>query len=513
MYQFASVTRWGRNTGQAPHGQVDPESPTIVLTAAAPARGRRSADRYGLGALDVAAVVAVSLLVGASPADLAVRAATAVVALAVVGLYRPRLRYSVLDDLPRIVLAVALVTVVASWFGQPTSSLGQQTSWLWQPTSGPVTIGSVTIGSVTIGSPAAGRSGVLAAVLLGGALLGGVVLTRVVGYRALGWRRRRSPGRPTLVVGSGDLALRLAAVLRTDRGYGLTPIGIVGHPPLTPTNLAAPVLGGADDLVGLVERYRPEYVIVAFPGGADADLVDPLRRCRHHGATILVVPRLFELSLGRTGAELVHGVPLVRLRPEPTQLRRWALKRIVDIVGAGIGLLVLSPVLAVCALAVCYESGRRGVLFHQDRIGRYGRPFTIMKFRSLTPSSDRESQVRWNISTDARVGPVGRLLRISSLDELPQLFNVLRGDMSLVGPRPERAFFVERFQRTYAGYADRHRVPVGITGWAQVHGLRGDTSIADRVRFDNYYAENWSLGLDLKIILRTVGSMFSIHRL
>jgi exopolysaccharide biosynthesis polyprenyl glycosylphosphotransferase len=511
VYQFASVTRWGRNTGQAPQGQLDPESPTVVLTAANPASGRRSADRYWLGALDIAAVVAVSLLVGATPAALTVRAATTVMALAVVGLYRPRLRYSVLDDLPRMVLAVAPVSVIAGWLGQPTgwqTPSWQTMSWLWQ-----AAIGRAAIGQATIGQPPAGRAGVLSAVLLGASLLGGVVVTRVFGYRALGWRRRRSPGRPTLVVGSGDLALRLAAALRTDRGYGLAPIGIVGHPPLTPTNLAAPVLGGAADLVALVERYRPEYVIVAFPGGADADLVDPLRRCRHRGVTILVVPRLFELSLGRTGAELVHGVPLVRLRPEPTQLRRWALKRIVDIVGAAIGLLVLSPVLTVCALAVCCESGRRGVLFHQDRIGRYGRPFTIMKFRSLTPSSDRESQVRWNISTDARVGPVGRLLRTSSLDELPQLFNVLRGDMSLVGPRPERAFFVERFQRTYAGYADRHRVPVGITGWAQVHGLRGDTSIADRVRFDNYYAENWSLGLDVKIILRTVGSMFSIHRL
>jgi lipopolysaccharide/colanic/teichoic acid biosynthesis glycosyltransferase len=135
-----------------------------------------------------------------------------------------------------------------------------------------------------------------------------------------------------------------------------------------------------------------------------------------------------------------------------------------------------------------------------------------MKFRSLTPSSERESQVRWSILRDDRVGPVGRLLRGSSLDELPQLVNVLRGEMSLVGPRPERPFFVEQFRRTYDGYMDRHRVRGGITGWAQIHGLRGDTSIEDRVRFDNYYIENWSPALDLKIIVRTVGSMLSVHR-
>jgi lipopolysaccharide/colanic/teichoic acid biosynthesis glycosyltransferase len=152
------------------------------------------------------------------------------------------------------------------------------------------------------------------------------------------------------------------------------------------------------------------------------------------------------------------------------------------------------------------------VLFRQERIGRGALPFTMLKFRSLTPSSEHESRVRWSISADDRLGPVGRLLRLSSLDELPQLINVLRGDMSLVGPRPERPFFVEQFQRLYGGYADRHRVPAGITGWAQIHGLRGDTSIEERVRFDNYYIENWSLGLDLKIIIRTVGSMLSIHR-
>jgi lipopolysaccharide/colanic/teichoic acid biosynthesis glycosyltransferase len=135
-----------------------------------------------------------------------------------------------------------------------------------------------------------------------------------------------------------------------------------------------------------------------------------------------------------------------------------------------------------------------------------------MKFRSLTPSSDLESQVRWNINNDARVGRIGKLLRNSSLDELPQLLNVLRGDMSLVGPRPERPFFVEQFRRTYTGYGDRHRMPVGLTGWAQIHGLRGDTSIEERVRFDNYYIENWSLALDLKIMARTAGSMLSIHR-
>jgi exopolysaccharide biosynthesis polyprenyl glycosylphosphotransferase len=253
-------------------------------------------------------------------------------------------------------------------------------------------------------------------------------------------------------------------------------------------------------------------VIVAYPGPGDAELVGALRQWRRLGIAVYVVPRLFEMALGRGSAELIHGVPLVRMRPEPPRRWRRAAKRLLDIAGAGFGLVVLSPVFAACALAVRFESRRSGVLFKQERIGRDGKPFTIMKFRSLTPASDTESQMKWNIAQDDRVGKVGRILRSTSLDELPQLVNVLRGDMSLVGPRPERPYFVEQFTRTYGGYMDRHRVVGGITGWAQIHGLRGDTSIEERTRFDNYYIENWSLALDIKIIVRTFTSMLSLHR-
>jgi exopolysaccharide biosynthesis polyprenyl glycosylphosphotransferase len=268
-------------------------------------------------------------------------------------------------------------------------------------------------------------------------------------------------------------------------------------------------LGDANELDAAIAEHHPDVVVVTFPGPPDGDLVGTLRECRRLGVTVFVVPRLFELAVDR--AELVHGIPLVRIPSGRSRTGRAA-KRFLDIAGATVGLMLLSPVLLMCALLVRFEARKAKVIFKQERIGRDDKPFTIMKFRSLTPSSDLESQVRWNINNDARVGRVGRLLRSSSLDELPQLLNVLRGDMSLVGPRPERPFFVEQFRRTYAGYADRHRMPVGITGWAQIHGLRGDTSIEERTRFDNYYIENWSLGLDLKIIARTAGSMLSINR-
>jgi lipopolysaccharide/colanic/teichoic acid biosynthesis glycosyltransferase len=149
------------------------------------------------------------------------------------------------------------------------------------------------------------------------------------------------------------------------------------------------------------------------------------------------------------------------------------------------------------------------VLFRQTRIGLDGRPFTLLKFCSLRPAGEAESRTRWNIAEDDRLGPVGKLLRRTSLDELPQLWNIVRGEMSLVGPRPERPFFVEEFTRQFPWYMARHRVPVGLTGWAQVHGLRGNTSIADRARFDNSYIENWSIWGDIKIMMRTVGQVLS----
>ena len=174
-----------------------------------------------------------------------------------------------------------------------------------------------------------------------------------------------------------------------------------------------------------------------------------------------------------------------------------------DVVLAAVALVALSPVIGAAALAVLIESGRP-VFFHQTRVGLDGRPFRIHKVRSLRPETEEESQSRWSIATDLRVGSVGRFLRRSSVDELPQLWNILRGDMSFVGPRPERPGFVEVFSVEHERYWARHRVPVGLTGLAQVNGLRGDTSIADRSRFDNYYIANWSLWLDLRVVVLTI---------
>ena len=185
----------------------------------------------------------------------------------------------------------------------------------------------------------------------------------------------------------------------------------------------------------------------------------------------------------------------------PRQAVARLVKRGMDVAGALVGLLLVLPILLIAAIAVRIEGGP-GVIFRQTRVGQHGRHFTLYKLRSLKPETG-EADVKWNIDHDSRLGRVGKFIRATAIDELPQLVNVLTGDMSLVGPRPERPHFVDQFSTTIPGYAARHRVPVGLTGLAVIKGLRGDTSIADRAAVDNDYADNWSVGMDLAIIART----------
>jgi exopolysaccharide biosynthesis polyprenyl glycosylphosphotransferase len=237
----------------------------------------------------------------------------------------------------------------------------------------------------------------------------------------------------------------------------------------------------------------------------EPSLVGLLRACDRLACEIFFVPRLYELHTVTKDTEVLWGMPLVRLRRAPFRTRAWMGKRAFDAVVSAAALLFLAPVMGLCATMSRWETGSS--LFRQTRIGLDGRPFTVLKFCSLRPAVESESITRWNIGEDDRVGPFGKFLRRTSLDELPQLWNILRGDMALVGPRPERPHFVEKFSSEHPTYAERHRVPAGLTGLAQVSGLRGDTPISDRARFDNYYIENWSLWLDAKVVLRTLAEV------
>ncbi|MBD0739006.1 hypothetical protein BGM09_06135 [Streptomyces sp. CBMA29] len=359
-----------------------------------------------------------------------------------------------------------------------------------------------------------------------GELLTALVLT-VLGQWALrgvvhGARRRYARLHPgsTLIVGGDGSVREVAAVLHAHPEYGMHPVGIAatgqvpgqeqgpgpGHG-TAPDDFPLPVLTGHGDITRAVIQNSVRYAVVAGPQPLDARTTATVRLLAAQGACVWQVTA--GPGSGQAAPGHLWGFACRRLDPyPPAPPGRWG-KRALDIVLASAALLALAPVLAGCGLAVRLTDGP-GVLFRQERIGLGGRPFTLLKFRTLRPADPGESATRWSIAHDRRVSPVGRLLRRTSLDELPQFWNVLRGDMSLVGPRPERPYFVEQFSQTHPGYQDRHRMQVGITGLAQVHGLRGDTSIADRARFDNHYIDSWSLWQDVRILARTATSLFRL---
>jgi exopolysaccharide biosynthesis polyprenyl glycosylphosphotransferase len=386
------------------------------------------------------------------------------------GLYRSRLALSVLDDLPRLLKRWLLAFAV------------------------------VLAGTQFLQGQAAGFE---VTVTAGVALL----LVRALNYEIVRFmRRRRAVAHSTVVVGADSTGQDIAQKLMDNPQYGLSPLGFLDADPDAVTPLPAPLLGVPQDLPAVLDTYNPRAVIIAHGSLPEYQLVELVRASHRSRCEVFVIPRLYEVQYVTDDMEFVWDTPLVRLPRAAYRSPAWRAKRIFDVVFAAVALVLLSPIMLACAVAVYLEGGR-GVIFRQLRVGCDGRDFHLMKFRSLRPVNDTESQTQWNISHDSRLGPVGRVLRMTSLDELPQLVNILRGDMSLVGPRPERPHFVEEFGGLYQGYTARHRVPSGLTGWAQVNGLRGDTSIYDRAKFDNFYIENWSLWLDLKILLRTAISV------
>jgi exopolysaccharide biosynthesis polyprenyl glycosylphosphotransferase len=292
-------------------------------------------------------------------------------------------------------------------------------------------------------------------------------------------------------------------VLLQDRDYGITPVGFLDS---VSGNLPLPVLGDVDELDRILDRYDVRRVIVAFGPAREADLVDVMRTAVQHHVEVHIVPRFFDCGVTPQGPDTddVRGVPLYRVRRAALRAPAWMFKRVLDVIVAGAVLTLTAPLLGVVALAVRLSSPGP-ILFRQKRVGQDGREIDVLKFRTLRRNEDSDTQ--WSVVGDARLTPVGRLLRRTSIDELPQLWSVLLGDMSLVGPRPERPFFVRRFSADVSGYKDRHRLPVGLTGWAQVHGLRGDTSIEERARFDNDYIEHWTLWRDLVILGRTLAEV------
>ncbi|MFF9043200.1 exopolysaccharide biosynthesis polyprenyl glycosylphosphotransferase [Streptomyces parvulus] len=318
-------------------------------------------------------------------------------------------------------------------------------------------------------------------------------------------RRRRTAlaNRPhaALVVGPAATAQRVASALLRHPRCGVRPVGVVTDGPEGGGTDGLPVLTTGEEVRRAVVQNGVRDVLTVHPSVRTRQ--EPmLRALAESGCAVWELDT--ELP-SRGGRDRLAGFSR---RPLETGGRRpgGAGKRALDVSVSGLLLLLLSPVLLTCAAVLRVVSGP-GVLFRQERVGQDGRPFTLLKFRTHRPADEHEAATRWSVADERRMPWFCRFLRRTSLDELLQLWNVFRGDMSLVGPRPERPFFVAQFSRTYPGYAARHRAPAGITGLAQISGLRGDTSIEDRARFDNAYIDDWSLWQDVCILLRTAAAL------
>ncbi|GAY14339.1 sugar transferase [Mycobacterium sp. shizuoka-1] len=337
-------------------------------------------------------------------------------------------------------------------------------------------------------------------------------LVRVIIQRSL--RRNHHLVAPTLIVGNGRVAGHIISRLEESPEYGLEPVGIVdaepwfGQPGDPRPDL--PYLGPPDNIEQAIRLTGAQNVVIAFSRTQDQVLTQVVRAAHRNGLRVWVVPRMFDTIGERARIEHVGGTPLLALPHTDPRGWQFAVKHIFDRVTATLLLVLISPVFLTLALLVKLSSPGP-IFFSQPRVGRDGRVFGCLKFRTMREAEP--SETGFELKTGAAPGGVegvdrrtkiGKVLRATSLDELPQLVNVLKGEMSLVGPRPERPEFVELFEAQIQRYGERHRVRAGVTGWAQVHGLRGQTSIADRAEWDNYYIENWSLALDLKILALTI---------
>ncbi len=404
-----------------------------------------------------------------------------IAAFAARGMYRPRLRAELLEDLRGVVVA----TSVAAMAVLTLRALLADSADLAAQVIRPWAFATVYV--------AAGRV-------------------------ALHWsqtqaRRHGEALSPTVIIGAGRIGRLVAKRLLEHPELGLRPVGFLDKEPLDAEDGGAvlPVLGASWDLDRVVEEHGIQQVIVSFSKAPDEVLLRLFRRCEELGVSVAFVPRLYEKVAGRLTVDYLGGLPVFAARTPNPRGVQFAIKYAADRLLALTLLLLAAPLILAAAAGVLATLGRP-IFFRQLRVGRDGRQFEMLKFRTMRKQASDGHEPEFRLPPDTAPGGVegedrrtalGSFLRKTSIDELPQLLNVLKGDMSVIGPRPERPEFVGLFEQSIYRYGDRHRVKSGITGWAQVNGLRGKTSLADRVEWDNYYIENWSLWLDLKISLMT----------
>ncbi len=320
-------------------------------------------------------------------------------------------------------------------------------------------------------------------------------------------RRRGYNQRHVLIVGAGDLGQKVLKTIKQTPELGLKVIGFMNQrPECVGRNLeGVQILGLIQDIGSALANGGIDQVIIALPLEDHDAFKEVMRQIDNEMVDIKVVPDLLQFMTLRGGVEELDGLSIISLRDSPLYGWNKILKRVMDIVFTSVGIVVLFPLLILIAVAIKLTSPGP-VLFRQRRMGMDGSVFDILKFRTMRADAEKETGAVWATKNDPRRTRVGVILRSTSLDELPQLINVLKGEMSLVGPRPERPELIIKFKQTIPKYMLRHKTKAGITGWAQVHGYRGNTSLEKRIECDLYYIQNWSLSLDLKIILMTFWS-------
>jgi putative colanic acid biosynthesis UDP-glucose lipid carrier transferase len=368
----------------------------------------------------------------------------------------------------------------------------------------------LVIGALTATSLFATKSGAsFSRFWVGAWLTSGFVATALarVGVR-IALRRLRRHGwnlRHIAVAGAGALGHLLADRLDAAPWAGFNIVGFYDDDAaqLGKRVRAHPVKGTIDDLLRTVADGGIDQVWVTLPLRAEGRIREMLERLREHAVEIRFVPDIYGFHLLNHSFTEIAGLPVISLTETPMTGVNRVTKAVEDYVLASVVLLVLSPLMLAIAAAVRLSSPGP-VLYRQERVTWNGERFRMFKFRTMPIDAERHSGPVWSRREERRATPVGRFLRRFSLDELPQLFNVLRGEMSIVGPRPERPEFVEQFRREIPGYMQKHLVKAGITGWAQVNDLRGDTDLAQRINYDLYYIEHWSPWFDLRILALTL---------
>jgi Undecaprenyl-phosphate glucose phosphotransferase len=333
--------------------------------------------------------------------------------------------------------------------------------------------------------------------------LGRVVQSRLqLSLQARDWGEER-----VLIVGAGEVGRMITQKIDRSPSLGYKVVGFVDDEVRARVIQGISVLGTVNDLPQLIAAHAVKEVIIAIPEATHHEILRVVSKCDRGRVAIKVFPNVFQIMATEVSIGDLGGLPLLTVRD--TALRGWRLtvKRTVDLIGSAVGLVFLSPIMMLLAILIKLES-QGPVFYTQERMGLDGERFMMLKFRSMRTDAEQQTGPVWATADDSRRTRLGTVLRRFSVDELPQLINVLIGDMSLVGPRPERPVFVEQFKQTIPRYMDRHREKAGITGWAQVNGLRGDTSIIERTKYDLWYTENWSLALDFRILIRTIVSIF-----